>query len=240
MAKITALTNTNTRDVDVIANTAGTSYYKEAIVGRTGALDHPIAAQRVGTHPDDAAFSVATDAIVAIAGLADETAPDSVDEGDVGALRMTLDRRLITAGNRLDDAAFTPATSYVSPIAGLADDTAPDSVDEGDVGAVRMSLARALHVANVADAAAVTAVASAATSTSLLAANANRIGVIITNDDANILYVKFGATASLTDYTVQVPITSGVYVMTGPCYRGAIDGIWAADGAGQANITELT
>lgn len=43
---------------------------------------------------DDAAFTIATTQVTPIGALADETAPDSVDEGDVGAVRMTLDRLL--------------------------------------------------------------------------------------------------------------------------------------------------
>ena len=46
------------------------------------------------TKTDDAAFTPATDRVAMLGAFADETAPDSVDEGDAGALRMTLDRRL--------------------------------------------------------------------------------------------------------------------------------------------------
>jgi hypothetical protein len=42
---------------------------------------------------DDSAFTVGTGSVGVIGCLADETAPDSVDEGDVGAPRMTLDRK---------------------------------------------------------------------------------------------------------------------------------------------------
>ena len=42
---------------------------------------------------DDSAFTVGTGTIGVVGYLADETTPDSVDEGDVGAARMTLDRR---------------------------------------------------------------------------------------------------------------------------------------------------
>ncbi len=42
---------------------------------------------------DDSAFTVGTDTIGVIGCLADETTPDSVDEGDVGVPRMTLDRK---------------------------------------------------------------------------------------------------------------------------------------------------
>lgn len=43
---------------------------------------------------DDAAFTPATDTVVPIGALADETAPDSVNEGDVGIPRMSLNRAL--------------------------------------------------------------------------------------------------------------------------------------------------
>jgi len=42
---------------------------------------------------DDSAFTVAVDSVSVAGYLADEAAPDSVDEGDVGAARMTLDRK---------------------------------------------------------------------------------------------------------------------------------------------------
>lgn len=42
---------------------------------------------------DDAAFTVGTSKVSAAGFIADETATDSVDEGDVGAARMTLDRK---------------------------------------------------------------------------------------------------------------------------------------------------
>lgn len=51
-------------------------------------LDDPVFA-------DDAAFTVGTSKVAVGGLLADETATDSVDEGDVGAARMTLDRKQI-------------------------------------------------------------------------------------------------------------------------------------------------
>jgi hypothetical protein len=99
-----------------------------------------------GSTADDSAFTAGTSGVTAVGCFADETATDSVDEGDIGAPRMTLDRRVITAGQILDDAAFGVGTSYVSTIGALADETATDSVDEGDTGAVRMTLDRRLQV----------------------------------------------------------------------------------------------
>ena len=61
------------------------------------------------SHADDAAFSIGSaSSITPMGALADETTPDSVDEGDVGVPRMTLDRKLLTRivgatdGNRAD------------------------------------------------------------------------------------------------------------------------------------------
>lgn len=48
-------------------------------------------------YSDDAAFTPGTSKVAAIGATADEASTDSVDEGDVGAVRMTLDRKLIVA-----------------------------------------------------------------------------------------------------------------------------------------------
>lgn len=288
MAKMTELLQTGGKAVDTLVIGA-TSYYKEGIVARAGSLDHGIASTRVGTHADDAALAVGTDAVVAIAGLADETSTDSVDEGDVGALRMTLSRKLITAETIPDDSAFGVATGYVAAMGALADETATDSVDEGDLGAVRMTLNRRLITADaklddsawgvgtdyvsamgaLADESSsdsvdegdvglvrmtldrhlyvkekrsgtgtVTSVNDTATSTTLLAANASRLGAIIYNDSEAVLYVKLGATASTTSFTYKVAASGTVEIPFG--YTGIIDGVWASDSTGAARITEMT
>lgn len=70
---------------------------------------------------DDAAFTVGTSRVLPVGFFADETATDSVNEGDIGAPRMTLDRKVVvtpqshTAGGatpyKLISAATTNATS---------------------------------------------------------------------------------------------------------------------------------
>lgn len=82
-----------------------------------------------------------------------------------------------------------------------------------------------------------TSIASATTSTSLLAANSNRKGVTILNNSTANLFVELGSTASTTAYTVK--INSGGYYEVPFNYVGAISGIW--DNAnGNALVRELT
>lgn len=83
------------------------------------------------------------------------------------------------------------------------------------------------------------AVASLATTQQLLAANTGRKGVLIVNTDANTLRLKYGTTASASSFTVAIP-SNGYWEMPTPTYAGRIDGIWDADGAGSAYITELS
>lgn len=77
-----------------------------------------------------------------------------------------------------------------------------------------------------------------ASSTTLLASNANRLGATIFNDSTVDLYVKFGATASLTSFTVK--LIPSAYFEVPFNYTGIIDGIWASDASGAARITEVT
>jgi hypothetical protein len=78
---------------------------------------------------DDSAFTAGTSKVGAIGFLADDVSTDSVDEGDVGAARMTPDRKVITtlqphtlgglavgpgSGAKLISAASTNATSVKS------------------------------------------------------------------------------------------------------------------------------
>ena len=81
-------------------------------------------------------------------------------------------------------------------------------------------------------------VSSSASNVTLLAANPKRIGATIFNDSTSLVYVKFGATASATSYTVQIA-SNGYYECPAPIYTGIIDGVWSSAN-GNARITELT
>ncbi len=82
-----------------------------------------------------------------------------------------------------------------------------------------------------------TDVASSATNVTILASNVNRLGATIFNDSTKTLYLKLGATASTTSYTLKLGPDGYFEVPFG--YTGIIDGIWSAAN-GNARVTELT
>jgi hypothetical protein len=84
----------------------------------------------------------------------------------------------------------------------------------------------------------VTSVTSSTTNVTLLAANAARKGAIIINDSNSRLYVKYGATASLTSHAARLEAHDYLEVPFG--YTGIIDGIWAPNVSGSARVTEVT
>ena len=79
-------------------------------------------------------------------------------------------------------------------------------------------------------------VASSATSVTIFAAATGNVrGRTVFNDSTAVLYLKFGATASATSYTVQLA-ASAFYEFPQPVYGGLVDGIWAAAN-GNARVT---
>jgi nucleoside-diphosphate-sugar epimerase len=84
--------------------------------------------------------------------------------------------------------------------------------------------------------AAVTSVNDQATSTTLIAANTLAKERIIYNDSSSIMYIKFGITASATDYTAKL-FPDDIIITK---YTGRIDVVWSADSSGAAKVTELT
>lgn len=83
-------------------------------------------------------------------------------------------------------------------------------------------------------------VASAAVSTSLLAANLARKGGSIFNTDANALCIRMdGGTATITT-GFNIRLVQNAYVEIPAGYTGAITGIWEVDGTGAANIAEYS
>jgi hypothetical protein len=80
-------------------------------------------------------------------------------------------------------------------------------------------------------------VASSATNVTLFDSNAAAKGRMIHNDSTAVLYVKFGATATSSSYTVKMASDS-YYEFPEPVYTGIVDGIWAsANGAARCTET---
>lgn len=84
--------------------------------------------------------------------------------------------------------------------------------------------------------AAVTTVASSATNVTLLNESKRRLGFLVYNDSNQKLYLKFGATASTTSFTVAIANDSYYEAPLG--YNGRVDGLWASV-HGHAHITEI-
>lgn len=68
----------------------------------------PVGGGGVAGIADDAPFTPGTNAVVMAGFEADESAPDSVDEGDAGAARMTLDRKQIVTARPHTSGGLTP------------------------------------------------------------------------------------------------------------------------------------
>jgi len=83
----------------------------------------------------------------------------------------------------------------------------------------------------------VTSTAGSASNATLLAANIHRVGATVYNDSTAALYVKLGATASTSSFTIK--LNQGDYYEVPFSYQGIIDGIWAS-ATGNARVTELT
>ncbi len=136
------------------------------------------------------------------------------------------------------------------PTQGYGLDTIAPGPTSGDASAANQATANStlvsidarlayLEDALAADAVALTSVDDAAVSTVLLAANADRRGVVVFNDSTADLFVKYGAAASASSFTVKI-VGGGYWEMPAPIYVGVVHGIWSADSTGAARITELT
>lgn len=78
-------------------------------------------------------------------------------------------------------------------------------------------------------------VASSGTSTTLFSAQSMVNARTIYNDSTQVLYVKFGTTASSSSYTVQMA-AGAYYEFPQPVYAGRVDGVWASAN-GNARLT---
>lgn len=122
-------------------------------------------------------------------------------------------------------------------IGGKAASSVPTAVANADRVNAFFDLAGRQAIAQKSDTTAVSQVASSASNVTLKAANTARLGLSIHNDSTQVLYVKLGATASATSYTVKMAANSHYETPFG--YTGIVDGIWASAN-GNAYVTEIT
>lgn len=81
-----------------------------------------------------------------------------------------------------------------------------------------------------------TNIASSITSVTLAASDIDRKELIIVNDGNKNLFIKFGATASATSYTIKLAKNETAIIDT---YTGIVDGIWdVADGSARITISK--
>lgn len=98
-----------------------------------------------GTLVDDAAFTVGGTEVMVLGALADETGPDSVDEGDGGAVRMSLDRMLLS---QVSGRAAENAAAAGNPVlAGGRYDATPRTLGDADAGALALNAEGRLIIA---------------------------------------------------------------------------------------------
>lgn len=139
---------------------------------------------------------------------------------------------------KLEDAAHASGDAGIF-ILGVRNDAATTNTSAtGDYAALRTDqFGQNVSVPGASGTETVTRVTAAAASTSLLTANASRKGASFYNESTATAYLKRGATASITSYTIQIG-PGGYYELPQPIHQGAIDCIWsAANGAMQ--ITEV-
>lgn len=178
--------------------------------------------------------------------------PPTLVNGQVGDLLLDVNGRLLVSGAGGSSDVLIGAVNEIAP----ATDTASSGLN-GRLQRIAQRITSLIALVPAAltssgnfkiavqednttvSSATVGSLASAATSAQLLASTATRKGLIIQNTDANPVYLKYGTTASATDFTVKILGGDGYWEMPKPIYTGRIDVIWSADGAGAAQYTEL-
>jgi len=143
-----------------------------------------------------------------------------------GSITETNSAAIKTAVETIDN-AISGSEMQVDVVASLPAGTN----NIGDVDVVSTTLPTGVSTSSV------TSVSDTNTSTTLKAANSARKQIIIQNTSSAVLYIKYGTTASSTDFTVSL---SQGDTLIEDRYTGRIDGIWATDpNDGAAKVTEI-
>lgn len=187
---------------------------------------------------DDAAFTPASGSGTPIMGFADETGPDAVDEGDVGVVRMTLQRGLhvnlrdsagaevsVGGGTQYNEDDAETGAGKVTMAGVVRRDTAASGVSaDGDVAFLCVDSTGKLHVnvgntVTVASHAVTNAGTFAVQVSSALPAGTNNIG------DVDVLTVPtdpFGANADAASATGSISAKLRFIAATGIPITGTV------------------
>jgi hypothetical protein len=160
---------------------------------------------------------------------------------NAGTGTLAVDTEMPAAA-ALADAAANPTTPLVGSPVLLFNGTTWDRVRGDITNGIDVDVTRVTGTVDVRDTrpatSTLTNVAASTVNVTLLASNANARIRTIYNDGTQDLYVKFGATASTTSFTVKIP-SDGFYELPQPVYSGIVDGIWTTAN-GSARMTEVT
>lgn len=156
----------------------------------------------------------------------------------------TAEEPVFTAADQTEDSPHVSGDTGSFILAVRNDGSAPLTSTNGDYSPIAVDSAGRLIGAPftplpiVATVATLANVPGSVTSVTLRAANSARLGLMVFNDSTATLFIKFGATASATSFTVKVA-PDGYYEFPQPIYVGIVDGIWDAAN-GNARVTETT
>jgi hypothetical protein len=200
-------------------------------------VDGTVAVSAVGgtVTIQDGGNSITVDGTVA-ARMLDGAGANALTSKAAGAERALTVAVVDAAGNQIT--SFGGGGSLTEPVS-IDDNGGSITVDGtvGIAGTVTVTGSVSTSGSNPGTATVTTAATSSSNAT-LKAANASRLGLVIFNDSTGMLFLKFGGTASVTDYTEKVDPQMPWYNTTR--YTGVIHGIQASPDTGTARVTELT
>jgi len=220
IGKLTANSGVDIGDVDVTSIVPGTAANNLGKAEDTAHTTGDTGVFILGVRNDDAGTSRAD--------ANGDYAPISVDSAGIVFVKTNI----------AEDSAHTSGEKGFFILGVRNDANAAMTSTDADYTAIVTDSAGRQNVYQQLSTGATTSVASSATNVTLLAANTARKAASIYNDSTQVLYIKYGATASTTSYKTQ--IAAGAYFeFPQPCYAGIVDGIWAAAN-GNARISEET
>lgn len=187
-------------------------------------------ANQLPNNHDVVVTSAPTTAVTGTFWQATQPVSGTVTETNSAAIKTaveTIDNAIAGSEMQVDVVGALPAgTNAIGKLA------ANSGIDIGDVDVTSTVLPAGAATSSV------TSEADSSSSVTLKSSNSSRKQIIIQNTSSAILYVKYGTTATTSDFTVLLNQND---TLIEDRYTGRIDGIWATDpGNGAAKVTEIT